>query len=208
MAELCRTYWYPLYAFVRRRGYESHEAEDLTQEFFLRLLAKHYLANVAPEKGKFRTFILTAMRHFLANEWDRSQAIKRGGGNSIISFDAPTAESRYQLEPSHTLTPEKLYERQWAITVLEQVLNRLQAEFAWEGKESLFNRLKPYLTADRETAQYAELAGELGMTEGALKTAVHRLRRRYRQILRNEIAQTIAEPEEIDEEIRYLLSCL
>jgi RNA polymerase sigma-70 factor (ECF subfamily) len=208
MAELCSAYWYPLYVYVRRRGYDTHEAEDLTQEFFLKLLAKHYLADVAPEKGKFRSFLLASLRHFLANEWDRSQAIKRGGGQVVLSFDGPTAENRYLHEPSHNLTPEKLFERQWAITVLEQVLARLQAEFVSEGKEAVFDRFKPFLTASRDAVRYAEVAVELGMTEGAVKVAVHRLRKRYRQLLREEIAQTVASPKEVDEEIRYLLSCL
>jgi RNA polymerase sigma factor (sigma-70 family) len=208
MAELCRVYWYPLYAYIRRRGHDRHEAEDLTQEFFARLLAKNYLAGVDRRKGKFRAFLLTAIRHFLANEWDRACAKKRGGRQTVLSLDALTAENRYRLEPSHDLTPEKLFERQWALTVLDQVLVRLQAEFVAEGKQSLFERLKPLLTAPRASGGHAAIAAELGMTEGAVKVAVHRLRRRYRQLLRDEIAQTVASPEEIDDEIRYLLSCL
>lgn len=209
MAELCRIYWYPLYAYVRRRGSDAHEAEDLTQEFFLRLLAKNYLAAVDREKGKFRAFLLASLKHFLANEWGRSQAQKRGGGQVIIPLDTLSAESRYRLEPWHDLNPEKLYERQWALTVLEQVLGRLQAEsLALNGNQAVFERLKQFLTGGRESASYAQVAAELEMTEGAVKTAVHRLRRRYRQLLREEIAQTVAGPEEIDDEIRYLLSCL
>jgi len=208
MAELCRVYWYPLYAFVRRRGHDTHEAEDLTQEFFARLLAKNYLAGVDRQKGKFRAFLLAAMKHFLANEWDRSQAQKRGGGQLPIRLDTLDAESRYSLEPAYSLTPEKLFERQWALTVLEQVLTRLQAEFTAAGKEPVFNGLKRFLTAGRQSAGYAWAAGELGISEGAVKVAVHRLRRRYRELLREEIAQTVAGPEEIDDEIRYLLSCL
>jgi RNA polymerase sigma factor (sigma-70 family) len=208
MEELCRLYWYPLYAYVRRRGHEAHEAEDLTQEFFLRLLAKNYLADLDPQKGKFRAFLLTSLKHFLANEWDRTHAQKRGGREVVISLDALKAESRYQLEPAHDLTPEKLFERQWALAVLDQVLVRLQAEFAAEGKQTVFDQLKPFLAAGRQAGGHAEAAARLGMTEGAVKTAVHRLRRRYRQLLREEIAQTVADPEEIDEEIRYLLACL
>lgn len=208
MAELCRVYWYPLYAYVRRRGHDSHQSEDLTQEFFLRLLAKNGLADVDRGKGKFRAFLLAAMKHFLANQWDRSQAKKRGGGRRVIRLDALDAEGRYRLEPSHDLTPDKLYERQWALTVLEQVLARLQAEFAAEGRQALFDGLKPFLTSGRGSAGYARVAAELGMTAGAVKVAVHRLRGRYRRLLREEIAQTVASPEEIDEEIRYLLSCL
>lgn len=208
MAELCRVYWYPLYAYVRHRGHDTHEAEDLTQEFFLRLLAKDGLAGVDRQKGKFRAFLLASMKHFLANEWDRCRAQKRGGGRILIRLDALDAESRYRLEPVHDVTPEKLFERQWALTVLEQVLSRLQTEFAAEGKKPLFDRLGPFLTVGRGSASYAEVADELKMSEGAVKVAVHRLRGRYRRLLRDEIAQTVASPEEIDEEIRYLLSCL
>jgi RNA polymerase sigma factor (sigma-70 family) len=209
MAELCHIYWYPLYAYVRRRGYDAHEAEDLTQEFFLRLLAKNYLAAVDREKGKFRAFLLASLKHFLANEWDRAQAQRRGGGQVVIRLDTLDAESRYRLEPWHDLTPEKLFERQWALTVLEQVLRRLEAEtLALDGKQAVFGRLKQFLTGGREVASYAQVAAELEMTEGAVKAAVHRLRRRYRQLLREEIAQTVAGPEEVDDEIRYLRSCL
>jgi RNA polymerase sigma factor (sigma-70 family) len=209
MAELCRIYWYPLYAYVRRRGYETHEAEDLTQEFFLRLLAKDYLADVDRRKGKFRAFLLAALKHFLANEWDRARTQKRGGGKKPLSLDAPAAETRYRAEPVHHLTPEKLFERQWALTVLDRVLARLQAEsVALEGRQAIFQRLKSSLTGVGDSTGYAQAAAELGMTVGAVKTAVHRFRRRYRQLLREEIAQTVAGPEEIDEEIRYLLACL
>jgi RNA polymerase sigma factor (sigma-70 family) len=206
LAELCRTYWYPLYAYIRRRGYETHEAEDLTQDFFTRLLAKDYLAGVAREKGKFRSFLLVALKHFLANEWDRAQAQKRGGGKAIIALDALTAENRYRLEPADTLTPERLFEQQWALTVLEQTLDRLQAEFVANGKRELFETLKRFLTGDGQPSSYAEVGAELGMSAGAVKVAVHRLRRRYRQLLRDQIAQTVASPDEIDEEIHYLLS--
>jgi RNA polymerase sigma-70 factor (ECF subfamily) len=208
LAELCRVYWYPLYAYVRRRGFDTHESEDLTQEFFARLLAKDFLVGVKPEKGKFRSFLLASLKHFLANEWDCSQAQKRGGGQAVLSLDTLDAGRRYSLEPSQNLTPEKLFERQWALTILEQVLARLQSQMIAEGKQSLFGHLKKYLTADRESAHYAQTAIELEMTEGAVKVAVHRLRRRYRELLREAIAQTVAGPEEIDDEIRYLLSCL
>jgi RNA polymerase sigma factor (sigma-70 family) len=208
MAELCRIYWYPLYAYVRRRGHETHEAEDLTQEFFLRLLAKNYLATVDREKGKFRSFLLASLKHFLANEWDRTQTQKRGGGQTILPISTLDAENRYRSEPWHDLTPERLFERRWALTVLDQVLARLQAEHAAGGKQALFERLKAFLVGGRELGGYAEAAAELGMTEGAVKTAAHRMRRRYRELLREEIAQTVAGPEEIDGEIEYLLSCL
>jgi RNA polymerase sigma-70 factor (ECF subfamily) len=207
MAELCRIYWYPLYAYVRRRNYEIHEAEDLTQEFFARLLMKNWLADVDRQKGKFRAFLLAALKHFLADEWDRSRAQKRGGGKIIVPLDGAYADSRYSREPAHDLTPEKLFERQWAIAVLQQVLARLRTEFAAEEKAMLFDRLEPFLMGDSSVTQ-AEAAAELAMTENAVKKAVHRLRRRFRQQLREEIAHTVASPEEIDEEIQYLMRCL
>lgn len=208
MGQLCRIYWYPLYAYARRRGHDVHEAEDLTQEFFARLLAKDFLADVRREKGKFRAFLLAAMKHFLANEWDRAQAQKRGGGRRIIPLDTLDAESRYRREPSHDLTAEKLFERQWALSVLDQALARLQADFVAEGKPSFFATLKQFLTTARQSGGYAAAAVELKMTEAAVKVAVHRLRRRYRQLLRDEVAQTVEGPDEIDDEISYLLRCL
>lgn len=207
MAELCGMYWYPLYAFIRRRGYDATEAEDLTQEFFARLLDKHYLAGVAPEKGKFRSFLLAAVKHFLANEYDRVQAQKRGGGRKVIALDALRADSRYGLEPTDEATPEKLFERGWALTVLSEVLARLATEMAAEGKTRLFEGLRGFLTGGDEVS-YAEAGARLGMTAGAAKVAVHRLRRRYRQLLRDQIAETVADPAEIDDEIRYLISCV
>ena len=208
MAELCQTYWYPLYAYIRRRGCSVHEAEDLTQEFFLRLLAKNYLAEVDRRKGKFRAFLLVSLKHFLANEWDRLRAEKRGGGRFFASLDTVYAESRYQREPVDDLTPEKLFERHWALTVLEQVLNRLQAEFVADGKSEHFEVLKQFLTESRPSIPYSDVAARLATTPGAVKTAVHRLRQRYRELLRSEIAQTVADPTEIDDEIRHLLDCL
>jgi RNA polymerase sigma-70 factor (ECF subfamily) len=208
LAELCRIYWYPLYAYVRRRGYGTHDAEDLTQEFFFRLLAHESLDKIAPDKGKFRSFLLTALKHFLANQWDRTQALKRGAGQSILSLDALSAENHFRLEPSHDLTPERLFERQWALTILNRVLCRLQAEFATGAKAALFDALKEFLAGGPATARYADAGRALEMSEGAVKVAVHRLRRRYRELLRDEIAQTVRGPEEIEDEIRYLLSCL
>ncbi|NUQ62226.1 MAG: sigma-70 family RNA polymerase sigma factor [Pirellulales bacterium] len=207
MAELCAIYWYPLYAFIRRRGHDAHEAEDLVQEFFARLLVKDFLAGVSPEKGRFRSFLLAAFKHFLANEYDRAGAQKRGGARTVIALDALGADSRWRLEPADTLTPEKLFERRWALAVLEQVLARLQAEMTAAGKGPLYEALKEFLGGEgRDT--YAEVGTKLGMSSGAVKVAVHRLRRRWRQVLREEIAQTVADPAEIDAEIRYLLSCL
>ena len=207
MTELCRTYWYPLYAFLRRRGHEAHEAEDLTQEFFARLLGRHFLAAADRRKGKFRSFLLAAMKHFLADQRDRARARKRGGGQVILSLDRLDAETRYRREPAQDLTPEKMYEKQWALSVLEWVLSRLQDELVAEGKAPLFEALKDALTGLR-AGGYAAIGQRLGMSEGAVKVAAHRLRRRYRALLRAEIAQTVAGPEEIEDEIRHLLACL
>lgn len=207
MAQLCRVYWYPLYAFIRRRGYETHAAEDLTQEFFARLLEKHGLAGIDRAKGKFRAFLLAAVKHFLANERDRAQAQKRGGGRTVIAWEGLDAEARYRLEPAHELTPERLFERRWALAVLDQVLARLQAEFDEGDRTRLFETLKGTLTGGLDVT-YAVIAEQLGMSEVAVKVAVHRLRRRFRDVLREEIAHTVADPAEIDEEIRQLLDCL
>ena len=207
MAELCRNYWYPLYAFIRRRGHSAEEAEDLTQEFFARLLAKEFLAGVDRERGRFRTFLLMAVKRFLANEYDRAQAQKRGGGQRVVPLDALESETRYRLEPSHTLTAERLFEQQWAVTLLDKVLARLQAEMTSGGKAALFDALKGCLGGSKEET-YAATAASLGMTEVAVRVAAHRLRRRYRELLREEIADTVSSPEEIDDEIRYLFSCL
>jgi RNA polymerase sigma factor (sigma-70 family) len=199
LEELCRTDWYPLYAYVRRRGYEAHEAEDLTQDFFARLLAKNYLADVEREKGKFRSFLLASLKHFLANEWDKAHAQKRGGGQAIVSLDA---ETRYRSEPANELSADKLLDRQWAVALLDLVLARLEAET--DAKQ--FAALKSFLTAGKESTPYAEVAGTLGTTEGAVKVSVHRLRQRYRKLLREEIAHTVASPLDVDEEIRHLFA--
>jgi RNA polymerase sigma-70 factor (ECF subfamily) len=205
---LCRTYWYPLYAFVRRQGHGPEDAEDFTQEFFARLIAKDYLQAVARERGKFRTFLLMACRRFLANEWDRARARKRGGGLPFLSFDAALAEGRYQVEPVEGVTAETIYERRWALTLLDQTMSRLRREFEQAGKAKDFDHLKNHLTADRGGIPYAELARQLGQSQGAVRVAMHRLRRRFRELFREEIAQTVARPEEIDEEVRHLLTVL
>ncbi len=207
MGELCGMYWYPLYAYLRRRGYETHEAEDLTQEFFARLLAQHFPAGVDRRKGTFRSFLLGALKHFLADQRDRDRAQKRGGGRTILSLDRLDAEARYRQEPARDLTPEKMFEKQWALSILEQVLSRLQAELVAEGKAALFEALKDVLTG-AGTSNYAAIGTRLGISEGAVKVAAHRLRRRYRALLRQEIVQTVAGPEEVEDEIRYLLTCL
>jgi RNA polymerase sigma-70 factor (ECF subfamily) len=208
LATLCENYWYPLYAYVRRRGHDADEAQDFTQAFFARLLEKNDLAAADPGRGRFRSFLLASLKHFLANEWDRARAEKRGGGRFVLSIDFRTAEERYRAEPSHDLTPEKIFERRWALMLLENVLARLHDESAQAGKMDSFDRLKGFLTGEQAAMTYGQLAAELNMSEGALKVAVHRLRRRYRELLRAEIEETVADPEEIDQEIRDLFAAL
>ena len=208
LARLCQTYWYPLYAYVRRRGHSPHDAEDLTQEFFARLLPSNFFASADRERGRFRSFLLTAMNHFLADEWDRIRAQKRGGGARLIPLEVETAETRYRLEPADNLTPEKVYEQRWARTLLANVIEQLRQEYAADGKEPLFTGLKSCLVKARAAVPYAELAGQLNMSEGSLRVAVHRLRQRYRELLRAEIANTVANPGEVDEELRHLFQVL
>jgi len=206
LAELCRLYWFPLYAFVRRRGHSPHDAEDLTQAFFVRFLEKNGLAAVNPDKGRFRSFLLASLKHFLANEWDRGQAQKRGGGESVLELDALTAEERYRLEPADALSPERLYERQWALSLLAQVLDRLEAEHAAAGKGVRFAEMKGFLTGEGTPDSYSTIGGRHGLSEGAFKVAVHRLRKRYRELLREEIARTVADPAETADELRRLFA--
>jgi RNA polymerase sigma factor (sigma-70 family) len=208
LAKLCQTYWYPLYAYVRRRGFSPPDAEDMTQEFFARFLEHDWVANADPEKGRFRSFLLSAMNHFLANEWDKARAQKRGGGATLLPLEFNTAETRYSREPADSVTPEQQFERQWALTLLATVTNRLQAEYEQDGKGALFAALHPCLVGDRTSQPYEGLARKLGMTEGAVKSAVHRLRQRYRHLLREEIAQTVAGPGEVEEELRHLIAVL
>jgi RNA polymerase sigma-70 factor (ECF subfamily) len=205
LAQLCQAYWYPLYSFVRRRGYSPHDAEDLTQAFFAQLLEKHALEQVDPELGRFRTFLLASLKNFLANDWDKAHARKRGGGQTIVSLDKESAESRYQLEPSHDMTPERHFERQWAMTLLDQVLDALRDEYHAEGKGNLFDELKVVIVG--QPGPYAEMAARLGCSEGAIKVAVHRLRHRYRELLRARIAATVGEGD-VDDELRHLLVVL
>jgi RNA polymerase sigma factor (sigma-70 family) len=206
LARLCELYWYPLYAFVRRQGHRPHDAQDLTQEFFARLLAKGWLAEVQQARGRFRSWLLAAMKHFLSNEWDRLKAQKRGGRATIISIDEATAEGRYRDEPTEEETAERLFDRRWALTLLDRVLAQLRTEFAAEGKATMFEALKGTLTGDARP--YAEIAQELGTSEGAIKVAVHRLRDRYRALIRAEVMQTVAGPEEAEAELRHLLASL
>ena len=207
LAKLCRIYWYPLYAFIRRRGHSPHDAQDLTQEFFYRLLDKRYLDAVDYRKGRFRSFLLAALEHFLANEWRCSQAQRRGGGQQVISID-DDAEQRYAREPATNLSPERIYEQRWALAFLEQVLGKLRAEFLEAGKGATFEALKVFLTGDRSPVGYAALATELGSTEAALKMAVSRMRQRYAELLRQEIANTVSSPDEIEDELRALMAAL
>ena len=209
LEDLCSTYWYPLYAFVRRSGCDRHAAEDLTQEFFARLLAKHYLAEVDRTKGKFRSFLLASLKHFMANEWDKGRAQKRGGGaQNFTSLDAKFAETRYAREPADPQTAEKAFDRNWALTLLDAVLRRVREDYAAEDKTGLFEELKTTLTGEKGGPPYAEIAARLGMSEGAVKVAVHRLRHRYRDALRAEIAETVDSPEEVDDELRQLFAAL
>lgn len=213
LADLCKAYWYPLYAFVRKRSRDGHEAQDRTQGFFVRLLEQDFLDDVVPERGRFRAFLLAAIKHFIANEIDRERAIKRGGRHRIGSlaaaaFDWESGESRYLTDPSHDLTAERLFERQWALALLERVLNRLRDEHQAAGKLGQFETLQPFLSLARDTANYAEAARQLDTTEVAARVAAHRLRKRYRQLLRDEIAHTVATSDEIEDEIRHLFEVL
>ena len=208
LEKLCRAYWFPIYAFVRRQGHDPHDAQDLTQEFFMRLLGKKQLAVVDPAKGRFRSFLLASLKHFLANEWDKTRAQKRGGGQILIPIDVATAETSCGIEPADGLTAEKVFERRWALTLLDQVLRRLRADYVRDGKENLFEQLKPTLTEASRSVRYAEIATRLGTNEGAVKVAVHRLRQRYREVLRAEIADTVASPGEVEDEIRNLFAAL
>jgi RNA polymerase sigma-70 factor (ECF subfamily) len=208
LGRLCQSYWYPLYAYVRRRGHPTHDAQDLTQEFFARFLERQSVAAADPERGRFRSFILTAMNHFLISEWNKARAQKRGGDRQIFSMELAVAEERFNQEPADNATPEKLFERQWALTLLNEVLNRLEDEYRGAGKNDVFLALKETLTGTRESQPYEGLAAKLGMNEGAIKVAVHRLRRRYRELIRAEIASTLDFSQDIDEEMRHLFSAL
>jgi RNA polymerase sigma-70 factor (ECF subfamily) len=208
LAALCRAYWYPLYAFIRRQVRTAEQAEDLTQEFFARLLEKDYLRTVDRTRGRFRAFLLACCKHFLANERDRARARKRGGGRSILSLDFQSAADRYRREPADTLTPEKLFERRWALTLLDQALEQLGQAFSQAGKGELFGHLKVTLVGAVGKPSHAEAAEALGMTEAAVKKAAQRLRERYRVILRELIAATVDGPGEVDDEIQTLFAVL
>jgi DNA-directed RNA polymerase specialized sigma24 family protein len=208
LEELCRTYWYPLYAYVRRQGHAREDAEDLTQAFFARFLRKNYLEGLSSERGRFRAFLLASLKHFLANEWDRAGRQKRGGHTAPLSLDWQDAETRYHLDPSDQLSPDKIYDRAWALALLERVVIRLREECVAEGKGRLFDEARVLLTAGKGAIPYARVAGALGLDEGAARVAVHRLRRRYRELLRQEIAQTLADPAQVEDELQSLRDAL
>jgi RNA polymerase sigma factor (sigma-70 family) len=208
LEKLCVIYWYPVYAFIRRRGSDEHAAKDLTQAFFAHLLENETLKKVDRQKGKFRSFLLTAATHFLTNEWNKGQALKRGGQHQVISLDDAEAEELYRHEPAGGLTPEELYDRRWAFTLLNEVLARLKREYAAANKGELFAKLESGLVDPVNPGAYAEWGQALDMSEGAVRVAAHRLRRRFGELLRNEIGRTVASPAEVDEEIRHLFAAI
>jgi DNA-directed RNA polymerase specialized sigma24 family protein len=208
LATLCQKYWHPVYAYVRSRGYDQVQAQDLTQGFFALLLEKNYLLDADRDRGRFRSFLLTAVKHFLANEWDRATALKRGGEQAPVSIDLMEAEGWHRQATVERMTPESLYERRWALSLLENVMSKLRIEFAEAGKANEFERLSMFLNRDPENERYEKVAEEMGTSAGALRMSVHRMRRRCRSLLRAEIAESVSGPEEIDEELRFLLSVL
>jgi RNA polymerase sigma factor (sigma-70 family) len=208
LASLFQTYWYPLYAYVRRRGYSQHDAEDVVQAFCLHLHEKHALAKADRERGKFRTFLLSSLQNFLANERERANAQKRGGGREMIRLDAEEADARYRLEPAHSMTPEVLFEKRWAHALLEQTVSDLRADFVTRGKERLFDGLSSFLTADLRETSYQTAAAQLGLPLSAIKTTIHRLRRDYREKLREQIGRTVSRPDEVEDELLHLRKVL
>jgi RNA polymerase sigma-70 factor (ECF subfamily) len=208
LEKLCRIYWYPLYAFARRQGNTPEDAQDLTQNFFARLLEKNYLSKADPDRGKFRTFLLRSLKNFLVNDWKRAGRLKRGGGLEFLSIDTNAAEDRYAAEAPDEGNPDAEYETRWAITLVEQVLTALRQEFNAADKARLFEELRGFIWGDKSPASYAEIAGHLNLSEGNVKVAVHRLRQRFRELLRAEVANTVARPEDIDGELRHLIGVL
>ncbi len=204
LEKLCRTYWYPLYAFVRRRGYRPEDAQDLTQAFFAHLLRSDFLSGVGPEKGRFRSFLLACLRHFLADEWEKTRTAKRGGTDAVRLLDLEQAERRYQREACDETNAESLYERRWALDVLDHVLDQLRQEAVASGRTAVFDELQGCLLGERPAETYAQLGARLDMSETAVKVAIHRLRQRYREVLREQIAHTVTRPEEIEEEMHHL----
>jgi len=208
LAELCELYWYPLYAFVRRQGVDADAAGDLTQGFFARFIELESLQSARQDRGRFRSYLLGAVKHFIANERQRAAAQKRGGGTKIVSFDPQDAETRYQREPAHGLTPEHVFERRWALLLIERALEHVAAEMTARNKTKEFERLRPFLVEDAGGDSYRTAGAELGMSEGAVKVLIHRLRRRFRENLRAAIAETVTSPDDVDDEIRHLFTCL
>jgi RNA polymerase sigma factor (sigma-70 family) len=208
LAALCETYWYPLFVYARRRGLDANDAADLIQDFFANLLEKETIGAADPLRGRFRSFLLAALTNFLANLRRRRRARKRGGGKALVSIDQADAETRYRLEPADVETPERLFERRWALTVLERAMDQLRDDYARSGKTELFERLSACIGVSGAGVSYDEVAAALAMTEGAVKTAVHRLRRRLREVLRDEIAHTVDRPEDVDDELRELIAAL
>ncbi len=207
LEHLCGSYWYPLYVYIRRRGYSPEDAQDLTQEFFAMLLQHEYLRLADPRRGRFRTFLLHALEHFIINQWKRTQRLKRGGGAACLPLDMPTGEQRYALEAA-AITPEQAFEKRWALTLLDHVLASLRQQYTNAGKARLFEELAALLwgkNVSTDAESYAAVGQRLGMTEGAVRVAVHRLRERYRELLTHEVAQTVAAPQEVEDELRYLL---
>jgi len=208
LARLCSIYWYPLYAFIRRQGSSPHEAEDITQEFFFRFLERNALGNVDRAAGKFRSFLLVCLKNFLANERDRAQAQRRGGGHAVVSLDCDEAETRYSLEPADHRTPEVVFERRWAFAVLERTMIEVRREYAAGRKGDLFEALQGFLPNGQGNYSRAELAAKRGVSAGAIDVAIHRLRQRFGALLREQVAQTVSSESEIEEEIRYLISVM
>jgi RNA polymerase sigma factor (sigma-70 family) len=206
LAALCQSYWPPIYAFIRSKGHSSTDAEDLTQAYFERFLEKRYLDDFRPEIGRFRTFLRASVAHFLANEWDRERAQKRGGGQIVLSLDVEEAEDRWRREPVDRLTPEAIFERQWAAAMLARCLKRLRDEHDEPERQTRFEKLKPFLVAGESDGGYEKLARELGTTEAAVRVAVHRLRKRFCAVVREEVTRTVASPADVDAEIRWLLT--
>jgi RNA polymerase sigma factor (sigma-70 family) len=208
LASLCETYWYPVYAFIRRQGCAAEEARDLTQEFFVRVLERNSLHTADPLRGRFRAFLLASVRHFLANTRRTDRALKRGGGQRPLTFELDGAEGRYQIEDGHQLTPEKLFDRRWALLLLDRALARVRDKHIASGRSETFDRLNQYLTGDGVGQPYAEMARTLGVTEGSVKVSIHRLRRQFREALIAEISETVADPDDVEAEIQHLLDAI
>jgi DNA-directed RNA polymerase specialized sigma24 family protein len=208
LATLCQMYWHPVYAFIRRNGHDRDHAQDLTQGFFAVLLEKNYLRDADRERGRFRSFLLASVKHFLANEWDKEHALKRGGDQVAVPIDLVDAEASYASDAPEQETPERLFERRWALALLEQVMFKLRAEYSSKGKAEQFDRLSVFLNGNPDEANYAKLAAEMSVSAGSLRVAVHRIRRQYGDLVRAEIAETVSTPEEIGEEVRFLLAAL